>query len=67
MVQHEESGLLVKPRSASELQDAILRVVEDRTLYERLCNGARARGEFFRSASWYDRLAADLRRLAEGD
>lgn len=67
VVQHEESALLVKPRSASELQDAILRVVEDRTLYQRLCKGARARGEFFRSASWYDRLAADLRRLAEGD
>ena len=33
VVQHKESGLLVKPRSASELQDAILRVVEDRTLY----------------------------------
>ena len=67
VVEHEESGLLVKPRSSSALKEAILRVLEDPALYARLCAGARERGEFFRSGRWYDRLADDLRGVAAND
>ena len=64
VVVHGESGLLVEPRSSSELKDAILKVVKDPALYARLCAGARERGKFFRSGRWYDRLADDLRGVA---
>ena len=66
IVEHEKSGLLVEPRSAAAVKVAIERLIGDPSLYQRLCRGARGRGEFFRSAVWYDRMAADLRCLAEG-
>ena len=66
VVEHEKSGLLVEPRSAPAVKDAILRLLRDPELYQSLCSGARARGEFFRSGVWYDRMAADLCHLAEG-
>ena len=63
VVEHEHSGLLVSPRSSEELKEAILRLIGDPVLYLKLCHGAKARGEFFRSGRWYDRMAKDLRRL----
>ena len=66
IVRHEEDGLLVEPRSAAALQAAIERLLEDPALYQRLCAGARARGERFRSGPWYDRVAQELRELARG-
>ena len=60
VVEDEKSGLLVEPRSSASLRDAIVRVLHNPELYKRLCEGARARGEFFRSRHWYDRMAADL-------
>ena len=63
VVEHEKSGLLVEPRSASAVKYAIERLIDDSELYQALCDGARRRGEFFRSGVWYDRLAADLRCL----
>ncbi len=63
VVQHEENGLLVEPRSATALQAAIERLLEDPDLYRRLCRGAERRGAFFRSAVWYDQVAVDLRGL----
>ena len=63
VVEHEESGLLVAPRSTTALKDAIARLMTEPELYHRLCRGARTRGEFFRSTAWYDRMEADLRRL----
>ena len=65
LVEHEENGLLVEPRSVAALWAAIERVLEDPDLYRRLCGGARRRGGCFRSAEWYDRAAADLRGLCE--
>ncbi len=64
MVEHEESGLLVEPRSVPELKAAIERLINDPALYRRLRQGARERGEFFRSGRHFDRLAEELRGLA---
>ena len=63
LVEHEESGLLVEPRSAAAVRSAIERLLGDPGLYRRLCEGARRRGEYFRSGVWYDRMASDLRSL----
>lgn len=63
VVQHEENGLLVEPGSSSELEAAIHRLLDDADLYQRLCRGARCRGEFFRSSVWYDKVVDDLRSL----
>ena len=63
VVQHETCGLLVEPKSAAAIRDAIMRLVDDPALYDALCKGAHARGEYYRSAIWYDCMAADLRRL----
>lgn len=64
VVEHEKSGLLVEPRSAVAVRDAIERLIRDEVLYRRLCAGARRRGEFFRSSRWYDGMVAELRRVA---
>ena len=64
VVQHEKSGLLVEPRSAAAVREAIERLISDADLYRRLCAGARLRGEFFRSSRWYDGMAAELTRVA---
>ena len=63
LVEHEENGLLVEPRSAAEIQSAIERLLDDTQLYQRLCEGAKRRGEHFRSSNWYDRMALDLQSL----
>ena len=63
LVGHEQNGLLVEPRSVGELRSAIERLLADPDLYRRLCEGAERRGEDFRSATWHDRMAADLRSL----
>ncbi len=65
LVEHEESGLLVEPRSATALKAAIERLREDPDLYQRLCEGAERRGEYFRSVNWYDRVASDLHSLTQ--
>lgn len=63
LVEHEENGLLVEPRSAIAVKSAIERLMKDPSLYQRLCKGAKRRGEDFRSTDWYGRLASDLRDL----
>ena len=63
LVEHEVSGLLVAPRSSAALWSAIERILHDPDLYRRLCEGAVRRGEQFRSARWYGRMASDLRGL----
>ncbi len=64
LVEHEESGLLVEPRSSQDLKAAIERLLDDPALYRRLCGGAERRGEFFRSSHWYARMAEELRKVA---
>ena len=63
LVEHEESGLLVEPRSASEVEAAIKRLLAEPELYRQLCQGARRRGDDFRSPDWYDGVASELRSL----
>ncbi len=65
LVEHEESGLLVEPRSAAAVQSAIERLLENPDLYRRLRAGANRRGEHFRSTNWYDRVASDLRDICQ--
>ncbi len=65
LVEHEESGLLVEPRSAAAVRSAIERLLADPELYRRLCAGAERRGDYFRSANWYDTMASDLRACTE--
>ena len=64
VVEDGVSGLLVRPRSAATLSEAMVSVATDPELYRRLCCGALTRGEFFRSGTWYDRMAEDLCGLA---
>ncbi len=63
LVEHEKSGLLIEPRSADAVREAIERLLKDINLYQRLCEGAKQRGEFLRSDKWYDRMASDLHRM----
>ncbi len=63
VVEDGKSGLLVEPRSTAAVREAIRRVIGDPQLYHALCTGARQRGEFFRSATWYDKLATDLTQI----
>lgn len=65
LVEHEESGLLVEPRSVDALRSAIERLLAEPGLYRRLCEGAKRRGEYFRSKAWYDRMALNLLACAE--
>ncbi len=60
LVEHEVTGLLVEPRSVPDLTAAIRRLIEEPELYRRLCEGAKRRGDDFRSDRWYDRFASDL-------
>ena len=62
LVEDGKSGLLVA-RSATAIREAIDKLFQDRALYRRLCDGARARGDEYRSHRWYGRMAADLRDL----
>lgn len=39
-IQNEENGILVRPNDASSLADALLRLMVDKTLHHRLCEGA---------------------------
>lgn len=63
LVQHEEDGLLVEPRSSASLRAAIERLLQDAVLYQRLSEGARRSGELHRPATAYDELALELRNL----
>ena len=60
VVEDERSGLLIEPRSAVAVKQAILRIVNDPDLYRRLCMGARVRGEIFRSSRWYHLMAQEI-------
>ena len=63
MVEHEVNALLVEPRSSESLRAAIKRLLDDPDLYRRLCRGAERRGDYFRSANWYDAMSSELHRL----
>ena len=56
LVRHGENGLLVEPGSAEALRAALRELAEDAALYARLCAGARASGEAYRSDVWHARF-----------
>lgn len=58
IVTHEESGLLVPPRDAAALADALARVLGDRSLHARLVASARAR--VASAFSWDAMVAGNL-------
>ncbi len=66
LVEDEVNGLLIEPGSVSDLERAIERLCDDPALYRNLCEGAKRRGDDFRSDRWYDRFASDLTRIASG-
>jgi glycosyltransferase involved in cell wall biosynthesis len=59
-VHHEETGLLVNPEDPNQVDAAIVRLLDDRTLAQRLGSAARQLVE--RYYNW-DRVAADIARL----
>ena len=64
LVRDGVEGLLVEPRSSSELAAAMQRLALDDALYARLARAARARGAGLDSALWGRRLERWLARLA---
>ena len=50
IIEDGESGLLIEPQSSTALVNAIYKVVYNDELYQSLVNGARERGEAFRSS-----------------
>jgi glycosyltransferase involved in cell wall biosynthesis len=63
LVENEKNGLLVEPGNATALADAIVRVLTDRRLAERLSAGAHASADFWTSSP--EEFAARVRALVE--
>jgi len=61
----ETSGILVEPRNAEALYQAMKRLSEDSELYVRLCKGAHERVAQFSAEFWVDKFVAYCRELAE--
>jgi len=60
LIEDGVNGLLVEPRSASSLADAMRRLATNDTLYARLCHGARSIGLKYDSEVWHPQLEAWL-------
>jgi len=56
LVEDGESGLLVEPRDARALGDALARIARDEALFQRLAEGASRQGERLRATAWEPRL-----------
>ncbi|HEX6207410.1 MAG TPA: GNAT family N-acetyltransferase [Actinomycetota bacterium] len=64
VVRHDEEGLLVPPRAPGRLAEAIVRLIDDPGLRERMGRDARARAiERFDERKVVDRVAAETTRL----
>ncbi len=66
LIEDEVNGLIIEPRSVSDLARAIKRLRDDPALYRRLCENAQRKGDEYRSSHWYDRFASDLTSIASG-
>ena len=60
----ETCGILVAPRSAEELRDAMERLIRDPALFKRLREGAKKRRDLFSSEVWAERFVEYCRDLA---
>ena len=56
LVEHGECGLLVEPRDARALGDAMRRIARDGALFERLSEGASRAGDRLRAPTWEPKL-----------
>ncbi len=65
IVEHEKNGLLVEPKDAQALGQAMQRLVADGRLWRALAAGARASGELWRSTRWVGALEGWLLALDE--
>jgi len=63
LVEHDRNGLLVEPGDAQALADAIVRILSDRELAERLSAGAHASADFWTSSP--EEFASRVRALVE--
>jgi glycosyltransferase involved in cell wall biosynthesis len=63
LVEHDRNGLLVEPGDAQALADAIVRILSDRELAERLSAGAHASADFWTSSP--EEFAGRVRALVE--
>lgn len=63
LVEHERNGLLVPPRDAASLGDAMLRMQRDTDLFARLGQEARRTGEHYRAGPWHQKLELCLEGL----
>ena len=63
LVCHERNGLLVEPGCSRSLSNAMLRLVEDAGLYQKLSEGAAQTGNQYRSDLWHEKIAAWIRGL----
>ncbi len=62
----DTSGILVEPRDADALFEAMQKLVKDDELYRRLCDGVRAKRQFFNSARWVDEFVKLCGELSSG-
>jgi Glycosyl transferases group 1 len=65
LVQEEVTGLLVRRRSAEELERAMTRLATDAGLFTRLSAAARAAGQGFRPGLWHEELEDWLFQLCD--
>jgi glycosyltransferase involved in cell wall biosynthesis len=63
----DSSGILVAPRNYKELHQAILRLYDDREMYQTLCEGVRQRSRLFSTSIWAEVFAEFCRTLASGE
>lgn len=67
LISHEESGLLVEPRSSASLSAAMSRLVKDPLLFQNLVAGARQAANQYSSERWNRDYAMELcRELSRG-
>jgi glycosyltransferase involved in cell wall biosynthesis len=60
IIQDGVDGLLVRPRSVKEIVAAVLRLRDDRQLYNKIVEGTLIRGEFFRTKKWHQTIENKL-------
>jgi glycosyltransferase involved in cell wall biosynthesis len=63
LIEHDRNGLLVEPGDAEALADALVRVLTDRSLAERLSASAHASADFWTSSP--EEFASRVRALVE--
>lgn len=62
----ESCGILIEPKDADALYDAMARMVTDDALYAQLCRGAQAKRQQFDAEVWTQRFVDHCKELARG-